>query len=219
MYRSKLLEEENRLFLERSLLANLSSNDEFTNIRVINSPRAVGDIVEELIKEEFARCVPAGLLENFNSAFARRAMADFAFNDIVGNYFRVDVKTHNKSTSFNMPNLTSVERLSRFYEDDANYFMILFVEYEILDDRLAFAKISFRPIEHFKWSCLTIGALGWGQIQIANANSISFEDSSRRRWMLELCDALELFYPKEIDKIVGRLERFREVRKFWESKA
>ena len=50
-------------------------------------------------------------------------MADFAFNDIYNNYIVVDVKTHNKNTTFNMPNITSVERLSEFYyESDNNIF-------------------------------------------------------------------------------------------------
>jgi hypothetical protein len=37
----------------------------------------------------------------------------------------VDVKTHREETAFNMPNLTSVDRLARFYEDDANFFVML----------------------------------------------------------------------------------------------
>ncbi len=45
-------------------------------------------------------------------------MADLAFQDQQGFYYVVDVKTHRTDTKFNMPNLTSVERLARFYEDD-----------------------------------------------------------------------------------------------------
>ena len=52
-------------------------------------------------------------------------MADLAFEDLDGYYYIVDVKTHRLSTKFNMPNLTSVERLARFYEDDKNYFVVL----------------------------------------------------------------------------------------------
>jgi len=36
--------------------------------------------------------------------------------------------------------------------------------------------------------------------------------------MLELCDALDIFYPKEIEKIGKRLARFQTVREFWEQK-
>ena len=47
------------------------------------------------------------------SEFARRSMADMAFMDTEGVYSVIDVKTHNEHTRFNMPNLTSVERLTR----------------------------------------------------------------------------------------------------------
>ena len=52
-------------------------------------------------------------------------MADLAFTDKDDCYYIADVKTHRLDTTFNMPNLISVERLSRFYEDDKNYFVIL----------------------------------------------------------------------------------------------
>lgn len=77
----------------------------------------------------------------------------------------------------------------------------------------------FVPIEFIDWECLTIGALGWGQIQIANANNIKIlPQNSRRDWMLKLCDALMLFYPREIEKITDRIQRFEDVKLFWENK-
>lgn len=67
---------------------------------------------------------------------------------------------------------------------------------------------------------MTIGALGWGQIQIANANFVSVNPGySRRKWMLEFCDAMLDFYPKEISKIGERISRFEQVRAFWQAKA
>lgn len=200
------------------MLDKLKSNKEFSDKRVIASPRAIGDIVQDIISEEFPNCFPQGILAEYNDKFARRAMADIAITDVDGNYFFVDVKTHNKSTQFNMPNITSVERLARFYEEDTNFFIVLLIEYYTENERLDFTKALFNPIEHFKWDCLTIGALGWGQVQIANANNINIEISTRKKWMLELCDVLDIFYPKEIGKIGKRMDRFKAVRKFWEQK-
>jgi hypothetical protein len=75
------------------------------------------------------------------------------------------------------------------------------------------------PIEFLSWTCLTIGALGWGQIQIANANNIVVNHAySRKKWMLELCDVLFEFYPREIEKVKGRIEYFNEVKKRWKEK-
>jgi len=37
--------------------------------------------------------------------------------------------------------------------------------------------------------------------------------------MLEFCDAMLDFYPKEISKIGERISRFEQVRAFWQAKA
>ena len=143
-------------------------------------------------------------------------MADLAFKDSNGLYYIVDVKTHRAETKFNMPNLTSVERLARFYEDDANYFTVLLVNYAVDGYRATVSEVLFTPIEFLGWDCLTSGALGWGQIQIANANRVTvIPGYSRRRWMLEFCTALLEFYPKEIEKIGERISRFEQVREYW----
>ena len=147
-------------------------------------------------------------------------MADLAFTDKDGFYYVVDVKTHRLDTKFNMPNLTSVERLSRFYEEDKNYFCLLKVDYKINGTRAEIVKVTFAPIEFFDWDCLTIGALGWGQIQIANANVVKImPKNSRKKWMLELCDIMLDFYPKEIGKIGERIDHFKKIRKIWEKKS
>ena len=146
-------------------------------------------------------------------------MADLAFTDKDGFYYVVDVKTHRLDTKFNMPNLTLVERLSRFYEEDVNYFTLLKIDYKTNGTRVEIAKVTFAPIEFFDWDCLTIGALGWGQIQIANANVVKIVlKNSRKKWMLELCDTMLEFYPKEIGKIAERIDHFKKIRKLWEKK-
>lgn len=64
-----------------------------------------------------------------------------------------------------------------------------------------------------------MGALGWGQIQIANSNQIVLDaQSTRRRWMLQLCETMLEFYPKEIAKIGERMQRFEEIKAYWTSK-
>lgn len=205
--------------IQNNLLSLLNSCSDFDNARIINSPRAVGDTVQEILGEKMSECFPSGIIKDFNDRFARRAMADVAFMDLQENYFVVDIKTHNRDTDFNMPNLTSVERLSRFYEDDKNFFLILLAEYKVNNGRIEFDAVRLVPIEHLKWDCLTIGALGCGQIQIANARVVNIDRTQQRKnWMLQLCDIMDLFYPKEIAKIEKRISYFEKVRKFWENK-
>ena len=205
--------------IEKRLKKFLNEQTDFLSTRTINSPRAVGDAIENIVAENFKNML-GNTADEYSSSFARRAMADLAFTDKDGFYYIVDVKTHRLDTKFNMPNLTSVERLSRFYEEDLNYFTLLKIDYKIDGTRAKIVKVTFAPIEFFDWSCLTIGALGWGQIQIANANVVKMvPKNSRKKWMLELCDTMFEFYPKEIEKIGERINYFKKIRKFWEKKS
>jgi hypothetical protein len=143
-------------------------------------------------------------------------MADLAFTDHNGLYYVVDVKTHRLNTKFNMPNLTSVERLARFYEEEKNYFVVLMIAYDLKGTKIVVEHAHFVPIEFLDWECLTLGALGWGQLQIANSNNITIDDTSTRRsWMLKMCDELLEFYPKEIGKIGTRITYFERIKQNW----
>lgn len=190
------------------------------NIQALNSPRAVGDAVQEFLASEsgMRNCFPEGFLKQFESGFERRSMEDMAFYS-GDNYFAVDCKTHNLRTVFNMPNLISVQRLAKFYENDTNTFCILIVEYTVEGDKIKYSNCYFKPIESFSWDCLTFGALGWGQIQIANANVLHFNEKVvRKNWMLELCERIDAFYCEEIGKIGERRQWFDNVMKYWEKK-
>lgn len=204
-----------RSVIEERIKYHLNEHQNLIGARELQSPRAVGDALQTIVSDKFHE-LAAEFCRDYSSDFARRSMADLAFTDLFGNYCAVDVKTHREDTKFNMPNLTSVERLSRFYEDDKNYFALLLIKYHIEDSRLKVTEVIFRPIESLSWGCLTIGALGWGQIQIANSNHIEIDSRlSRQAWMIELCDCLLKFYPREINKINERVSKFQEVKEFW----
>jgi len=204
--------------IEADIQQLLNRQPDFLSERTAGSPRAVGDAIQDLLADKF-QAILGDVCQEYSAQFARRAMADLAFKDSNGLYYIVDVKTHRREAGFHMPNLTLVERLARFYEDDANYFVILFVSYSVAGTAITVVKVHFVPLEFLSWGCLTIGALGWGQIQIADANKIVIsEGNSRKRWMIQLCDRLFEFYPREIAKIGERIERFKQVKAFWENK-
>jgi len=204
--------------IETKIVKLINSQPDFLSAKTSTSPRAAGDAIQGILSDHF-RDLLGDLCTEYLAEFARRAMADLAFQDKEGFYYLVDVKTHRLETHFNMPNLTSVERLTRLYEDDKNYFVILMVGYSVDGNAVQAKSAHFVPIEFLSWDCLTIGALGWGQIQIANANVISIKEGySRKRWMLELCDVVLDFYPKEIEKIGERMGHFQAVRKRWEER-
>lgn len=196
----------------------INSEPDFLSAVTATSPRAAGDAIQSLIERKFENAI-GGWCAEYSASFARRAMADLAFTDKENFYCIVDVKTHRIDTSFNMPALVSVERLTRFYEDDKNIFAIMMVKYKVVGTQVKVQNIVFCPIEFLDWNCLTIGALGWGQIQIANSNSITINHGqSRKNWMLALCDCLQRFYPNEIAKIQNRIARFDEVKCYWKDK-
>jgi hypothetical protein len=208
---------ENRQYIEERTLQELNKV-KLMSRNTLNSPRAAGDAVQNYLEENLHKCFPDNMTIKHSGSFARRSMQDYAFEDTDGAYYAVDFKTHNLGSKFNMPNITSVERLARFYQEAKHYFVLLFIAYKIENDDLAFHKCVFAPVEMIDFSCLTIGALGWGQIQIANSNNIVVnENGTRKQWMLELCEALEAFYPNEISKISDRIDYFKTVRKFWEN--
>lgn len=199
-------------------LSLLNQQVDFLSEITAESTRAAGDAMQHIIESNFEKILGEHGGE-YSSSFARRAMADLAFKDKHGNYYVVDVKTHREETALNMPNLTSVDRLARFYEDDTNFFVMLMVKYSVTVTRVTVRKVHFVPIEHLKWSCLTIGALGTGQIQIANSKHIEIDAAkSRRDWMLKFCNNVLEFYPREIGKITKRISKFEKVREFWLAK-
>jgi len=205
--------------IEEKIKNFLNRYPDFLSKDTVSSTRATGDAIQHILEDNF-QDILGRFSKEYSGKFARRAMADLAFTDQKDLYYIVDVKTHRLETKFNMPNLTSVERLARFYEDDTNYYVMLMVAYTIVSDvQIHVKRVHFVPIEFLSWDCLTVGALGWGQIQIANANNIVINHRySRKRWMLELCDVLFQFYPREIEKVKGRIEYFKKVKKQWEEK-
>ena len=191
MARSKVFEPDEHRRIEKAVIDLLNSQPEFLSARTAGSTRAAGDAIQGILSEHFQSLLGMHCAE-YSAQFAQRAMADLAFKDCDGFYHVVDVKTHRADTQFNMPNLTSVERLARFYEDDHNYFVVLLVKYSVSGTDIHAQEAHFVPIEFLSWDCLTIGALGWGQVQIANASVVTvIEGNSRKKWMLQLRDTLE----------------------------
>lgn len=201
--------------IEQEIKKLLNNEPSFLTQRTSGSTRAVGDAVQDILGEKLPDVVREHIHE-YSADFARRSMADIAFTDHDGFHYLIDVKTHRSDTVFNMPNLTSVERLSRLYASPTDYFILLLVEYTLNETALEVSNVHFIPIEFLSWNCLTLGALGWGQIQIANANRLTVQERySRKKWMLELCDRLFEFYPREISKITERITHFEKIRDFW----
>jgi len=182
---SKIFYTDYYLQVEENIKKTINHYKRFLTPQVINSPRSVGEAVQEISTDNFQEAVK-DVCVNFDKTQGRRSMADLKFTDKDGFEYYVDVKTHNVNTEFNMPNLSSIRRLYDLYRDPTKYLAILLVSYSTKSNQLEVDKVKFFPIEFLDWSCLNIGALGWGQIQIANSNNIVFtKDRNRETWMEE----------------------------------
>ncbi len=125
--KSKLFYENHYEEVAERIKVFLNEQQDFLSGSTVKSTRAAGDAIVDILSESFELLLTDQWCKTYSSQFARRAMADLAFNDHDDFYYVIDVKTHRLSTKFNMPNLTSVQRLARFYEDDSNYFVVLMV--------------------------------------------------------------------------------------------
>lgn len=213
------MEELNFDNIAKAILSNLKENA--ANIVTVSnpSPRIVGDKVQDYLGDVLSTILSPIKVK---TDFGRRSMEDMAFTDQNNNYYAVDVKTHNVDLKFSRPNLISVERLANFYHKDNNNFCILLVSYRIPDGKISFQNCVFKRIENFNWNCLSIGALGCGQIQIANANKeLSYLDNdsnTRKSWMLTFCKELSIFYNKEQSKIINRKKKIDSINSYWKAK-
>jgi len=181
-----------------------------------DSPRTVGDRIQARLSARWGEMLGT-LARTYSSGGTRQAMADMSFEDWHGAHDLVDVKTHRVDAAFSMPNLTSVERLTRLYDNSSQFFTLLWVDYATDFGSIRIEQVRFFPIEALSWDCLTIGALGWGQIQIRRGGDLIVEENfDRQAWMLALCERMLAFYPKEIRKIQERQRYFEAVKKRWD---
>lgn len=215
--KSKFFYDDHHIEVAKKIKNHLNSVPDYLSEQTATSPRATGDAIESLIADKLDQFLEDWCIE-YSADFERRAMADIAFTDKEGFYCMVDVKTHREDTKFNMPNLTSVDRLKKFYRDDKNVFALIFVKYAVQGNKVTVTDVIFGPIESLNWECLTIGSLGAGQIQIANSNNVKVKNNfSRKQWMQTFCDTMLNFYPKEISKIKDRIEGFTQEKEFWQN--
>lgn len=85
----------------------------------------------------------------------------------------VDIKTHFVQAlgGFSMPNLVSIAKLRHLLEVEDTDLLCLFVDYKrSASGKVSVVKMEAHYVWEIDWSCLSIGSLGKGQLQIKNAN-------------------------------------------------
>ena len=193
--------------LEKLLKEGLKTEKVSENVE----QRGVGDILEKRTAELVEHAVGSSY---FKPPESKRSIDDFTlvYNKQTQLY---DVKTHfrQKKGGFSMPNLISVKRLRNdVLIDHTKTLSYIFIHYtREKKDEVVIQDIRVRYIWELDWSILRIGALGKGQLQIANANNdLKFTGEGKEKWFETLKDEVKKFYEKEIEKTGKEIE-------LWES--
>lgn len=206
----KILNPETKNFFESAMFQTLQTNKTgiFSNEGRCNEPRVVAENVKMICRQEFNNCLPAGTISlNLSDDLSRHSMGDINVTDCDGCNYYIDIITHNLDTNFNMPNITSISRLSKYYSvnNPSSFFLILMIEYNINALGINFQSVQLFAIENISWDCLRIGSLGTGQIQLKNSNTIIIDYKlSREIWMSEFYRQAEIYYANEISKAQER---------------
>lgn len=134
--------------------------------------RGIADLIEGIVADTII------LRHGGEAASSKRSIEDV----MVGNSTYVDIKTRDVNADFSMPNLISIDRLRRLYDEPANELVYIFVDYEVLTEEndqaiytqeryVVIRSVEIRPIETISWDNLHIQALGKGQLQLKDAHN------------------------------------------------
>lgn len=138
---------------------------------------------------------------NFSPAGSNRSMEDI--KAIVDNSnLYIDIKTEDTGKSFSMPNLTSIDRLKKFYESDNNYFIILHVKYHVVNDVAIVSDAECMCIEDISFDCMNFANIGKGQLQLKS--KLTPSNKTRMQWMNEFAAHGVSHYSKVITDATKR---------------
>ena len=163
--------------------------------------RGVADIIEQDVSRIILNLKSRIIKESYE-AKSKRSIEDVGLITKDYDDVKIDIKTHDTESELSMPNLISISRLKKFYENDRNLLVYVFVKYINHGNNVQVLQVKVKPIEQINWECLTIGNLGKGQLQITDMNKISFQNfMTRKDWMERLSYDAIIYYQKLIDKI------------------
>ena len=163
--------------------------------------RGIADIIEVMVSDIILNLKDQSIKESYE-AKSKRSIEDVGLITTDYDDIKIDIKTHDSESDLSMPNLISISRIKKFYENDKNLLLYVFVKYHTNNNSIYISEVTVKSIEQIDWSCLTIGNLGKGQLQITNMNDISFNDFlSRKDWMERLSYDVIIYYRSLINKI------------------
>ena len=130
-------------------------------------------------------------------------MADFYFKNAVAETYHVNVITRRKSATLNQPNITSIRRLAALYQKRTDVFALMLVSYTVKNRGVVVSKVQLFRIEHLSWFNLSIGALGWGQLQLKGLDDLDVCTSRERKdWLRTFAVEVDHFYLSQHSRVM-----------------
>jgi hypothetical protein len=163
--------------------------------------RGIADIIEVKVSDIILKLKHQSIKESYE-AKSKRSIEDVGIVTTEYDDIKIDIKTHDSKAELSMPNLISISRLKKFYKNDKNLLLYVFVKYINFGHSIQILDVQVKSIEQLNWECLTIGNLGKGQLQVRNMNEISFQNHmTRNDWMERLSYDVVIYYQSLVNKI------------------
>ena len=163
--------------------------------------RGIADIIEVKVSDIILKLKHQSIKESYE-AKSKRSIEDVGIVTTEYDDIKIDIKTHDSKAELSMPNLISISRLKKFYKNDKNLLLYVFVKYINFGHSIQILDVQVKSIEQLNWECLTIGNLGKGQLQVKNMDEISFQNyMTRNDWMERLSYDVVIYYQSLINKI------------------
>ena len=163
--------------------------------------RGVADIIEVRVSKILLKLKHHSIKESYE-AKSKRSIEDVGLITTDYDDIKIDIKTHDAKSELSMPNLISISRLKKFYGNDRNLLLYIFVKYINYGHSVQILNVQVKSVEQLDWECLTIGNLGKGQLQVRNMDEISFQNHmTRKDWMERLSCDVVIYYQSLVNKI------------------
>jgi hypothetical protein len=111
----------------KNIINNILNNSIGKSFNTTNlQQRGVADVIEKYICEQITKIDNKELI--IERSKTKRSLEDVQIKNNQELY-KIDIKTHDLNSDFSMPNLISVDRLKKFYENDNNHLMYIIISY------------------------------------------------------------------------------------------
>ena len=162
--------------------------------------RTIGDLVEKKVIEIILQNQNP-IINEVKLSTGKKSMEDVSVVSD-GVTYMLDPKSHNVDSEFSMPNLSSISRIKKLFDNDKKEMMYVFVDYRIFGQVVRIEDIKVLYLWELDMSMLGIGALGKGQLQIKNLNKeLVVSDEGKQIWYGKLKTQVKEYLAKQIKKI------------------